>query len=409
MADEEKSWGLTSAGYIKRDAETIKNQMVQKLQNSGVDFLNLPADIQNNLLDTAVVPIMEMENIVSDLITAYSPNYANDFIWNILATTMGLKRKKEYKASVELSFTGNPGVYIPEGTQVNSYETSKSVVIGTSGSVIVTAYSDIEEEAAANTLTQLNTIIDDSVKVTNIQASIPYISNETTEQMKWRAQAMLRNPRKGSYDFAKAKLEAVEGVNPRLIQFIETTITEKVVENGIDVQYAQKGIEAIIGGGTQEEVAVALFESFVETAKLISQPSNGETARTNEYVIDYFGSPLTIKWTRPKLISLDLVVTLKFKDVTLTGESFVTMLTDPLTNFINTRLLGVPFNKSSVDGFIFDILVDKGFDLDRLISLQYDVQANGADAQWNADNYLEVVQHDCYTELSGLVVNVIQL
>lgn len=398
---------LTKEGYEKRSPEAIKELLTRELQNKAVSFNTLPADVQNNLLDTTIPVLMQFENIAAEILNGYGPDYANDFIWLNLANSLGLMRKAKVKAQVELKFTGDPGTYIPRDTQVGAFKTDDSITLDSTGTAYVVAYSEEDGVfAEAETLTEINATISDSLKVINPEASIESLNEETIEELRDRSRALLRSSRKGGIDYATAKLKSVKGVNPQLVKFRFVDYNYEVTENDIQVLKNTRGIEAIIGGGDANQVAGALFDSFLETAKLISEPSNNETDRTMNAILDYYGSKLPIQFTRPKNISLKFRLVFTFKGVLVTSTSAEGIIKQPLTDFINNRQLGAPLNKNTLDALIFSKFAEHGIDTTGFVKIDYTISKGEELVQFDSEGFLDIIKHDCYLTLAGLNIEI---
>lgn len=391
---------LTSAGWKKKTPQEIKDSLISYLKETNSSFEEFAADLQNNLLDTAVPVILEIQNMLADTVNSYAPGYANDFMWELLASSLNLKYRDEVKGQVTLLFKGNEGVYIPKDTEVGVFKTSKAVTIGTTGEVYVTAYSESESEASANSLTTINTTIDDSLTVTNPTDAIAYTPKETVSQLKLRAQQKIRNPRIGGIDYALGELKSVKGVNDRLINFnfIQTS--------------TQQGIEVIIGGGDDYEIATVLAGAFLNLERLQSAPSNDENDRRVVKTISYYGSPLSVEWTRPKKIDLNLELTLSFRSISVYEGRLQELLQGKLEEYINNRKVGLPLNKNALDAQLFEVL--EAMEIDRMYLQESKWKAKtlkGEDSElelnWDAYNYIVEFKKDCYGELKSLKVNLI--
>lgn len=397
MVDTGFSKCLTSRGWNKKTPEEIKESLISYMKEANSSFEEFAADLQNNLLDTAVPVILEIQNMLADTVNSYAPGYANDFMWELLASSLNLKYRDEVKGQVTLLFKGNEGVYIPKDTEVGSFKTSKAVTIGTTGEAYVTAYSESEAEASANTLTTINATIDDSLTVTNPTDSIAYTPKETASQLKLRAQQKIRNPRIGGTDYALAQLKSIDGVNENLInfRFIQTAM--------------QQGIEVIIGGGDDYEVATVLVSAFLNLERLQSAPSDDENDRRVVKTIFYYGNPLSVEWTRPKKINLSLSLELSFRELSVFKGKLQEALQARLESYINNRKVGLPLNKNALDGLLFEELEAAGIDKMYLQSSTWQAKdaVTSSSLTWDSYNYLVEFKKDCYGELKEFQLSII--
>lgn len=397
---------LTKLGYEKRDPASLKEEMKNMLAEQGTAFFDAPADVQNMMLDTAIVPLLQFENLVADMVNCYGLDYANDAVWLNIANTLGLVKKQASRASVDLKFTGAPGTFIPANTKVGDFKTEESLTLNSTGVGVVTAFSDDADLAPAHTLTEIASIVAAGLQVTNPEASILANEEESIESLRERARAILRSPRKGGYDYAFARLAAIEGVQPNRIRFKPVDFSYEMHKEGQTFIQQVRGIEAVVGGGEVSDVATALFESFLETAKLLSLPSNNEEDRSVFYTIKYFGSDIPIVFTRPKLLDMELKLILTFKSLTISGDSLDGMIRNSIASFINDRDLGAPLNKNALDAFIYNRLSAGNIDIANLVRLDYEIKLNKEKIEFSSNGFLEEVKDDCYLNLSGFGIEI---
>lgn len=382
---------FTAKGYEKRTADAIKTSLKDWMTRKTNTFGKQTADIQNNLLDTATPMILELENIVCDLANGYAPTYANDFMWEILAQSLGLKYKDSTQSSVTLLFTGNAGDYIPSNTKVTgNFVTQDSVILGTTGTAYATAYSDTESSYPANTITDILTSVPAGVTVTNPSASIPATSATTNSELKLAAQRKLRNARISSYDYAIANLVDI-GVTDRLINFK----LQDVGNVGC--------IEAVVGGGDVDEVANVLFNSFLVPTKLVSNPSDGDATRTATATINFFNNPFEVKWTLPKQLNLDISLSLSLKDTVINALTFKENMQSLLDEEINGRRVGTPLNLALLNSFIYESITDMNIEGYKISTIKWVIKDadTGIELTFDKNDYLSAISFDIYTNLSS--------
>lgn len=399
---------LTKEGYKKRTPGEIKEALINDLKEINASFLEQPADIQNNLLDSSVVPLLQFENVAAEILNGFGPEYANDFIWLNLANSLNLTKKSRVKAQVELKFMGVPGTYIPVGTSVSVFTTESSVVLGSTGEAFVLATTEENIFAEPNTLTEIDEFIDENLSVTNPNASIVETPAEDIAELRNRARIILRSARKGSYDYAIARLNGIKGVNARLLKFRE--LDYNIKETGPDGETVLRnvqGIEAIVGGGDPYEVAGVLKDSFLETKKLISEPSNGEESRSVNINIKYFRNTIPVAFTRPKNLNLSIKIGIQLKNNILTQTSAEGLLMEPFENYINSLELGESINKLTFDKLILDELIKHDIQPRDIIGFNYKILMGENILNWNGENFLDEVKWDCYLTLGGLGVEIV--
>ena len=386
---------FTSEGYVKRTASEVKTDLQNWMNANVKGYTSQAADIQSNLLDTSVAPILQLENVCGDFANGYAPTYANNFMWQLLAQSLGLPYKAATQSQVVLQFTGNAGTYIPAGTQTNGgFATEDSIILGTTGVGSVTAYSDTSAEYAANTITQITTTISEGVTVTNPSASIKAQDATSIDELKLAAQRKLRNSRKSNTDYCKQLLLELDGTQERMVGFAIREVAQ------------QASIEVVCGGGDLDEVANAIFNGFLVPSRFVSQPSDNDTARTITRNITFYNSPFTVKWTLPKVLNLGVELALHLKDVVINTNNFQSLLQTQLENEINTRNVGTPLNIALLDDMVYDIIANLGIDKYKISKVEWTIK-NADDASvltFDKNNFLEAIKFDIYTILKSLSV-----
>lgn len=401
--------GLTSNGYTYYTAEELKQELINQNKLRNPEFQEQDADIQNNFLDTAIVGLMQFEKMLAILLNAYSPSYATDSIFLQFAESLGLRKKSSFKSQVSLTFKGKFGEIIPSNTIVTNtngdieWVTQEYAVVGTTGEVNVLALSDATEVAQANTLTKLKTIISSTLEVTNRSQSLEYVEAETTEELIRRAQAKLRGARVGGKLYADSLVKSVEGVNSRLVAFYDLTYEDKTEQT----TYWYKGVEAIVGGGADEEVALALYKGFVETQHLLSRPSNDENNRKITQTLYVLDSPVQIQFTRPKNIPLYLELNIAFTSGISTPTAISDMLKNHIEEFINSNRVGVPINETKLNSLILPVLELNGIYpyIIKSIRWRYKIAQVDNYEDFNADGFISAIEKDCYPTLKEFGVN----
>lgn len=394
---------ITSNGYVKRTPEEIKKSIISRIESKGLKFRELPADIQNNIIDTAVYSLVEYENLAAETINSYAPGFANAFMWQALAGSLNIDKLSEVKSQVRLEFRAAPNTYIPEGVKVGAFETSQSLTINSTGVGYVIAYSNTDEIAEPNTLTKIDTILPEGISVTNPEASLKRLEAESDEKLKYRAQSILRSPRKGAFDYCRWRLSGVKGVNPQYIQFRRAKRTTQVEVEGTQMLKEFQGIEIVVGGGDDADVAGCIFDSFLETANLFSEPTDGDKKRTINFEINYNGSLIPVVWTRPKLLQLDLEITFAFSTINISVDALQGLLSEKLVLYFNSLQVGAKVNKNAINQLILNILKEDG-DIDAALvkTIDYSIKINGLVVNFDVNNEIPEVKFDTYINVKNL-------
>lgn len=395
---------LTNNGYTIRQPQEIRDALVARITNTIPDFLLQPADVQSNIINTGIAGLLEYENLMAEVFNSFSASGKNMFLFRQLAESLGMQQRDEYKAQVMLEFSGKYGDFIPSQTKVESengdiFITQENIIIPSTKTAQVLALGDTENISQANTITKIVSQLSDGISVTNPSASLAYIPSETDDEFVSRIQARLRSPRKGGIDYATSILQSVEGVDNRLIKF-------KIV-NIITSEVSTRAVEAIIGGGSNENVGLALFLSFLETQKLLSNPSDSDESRTISIDVNVNNNIIPIKWTRPKLLQIELLLKITFQGKLVTPKELEGLLSKEVINYVNTLRVGTPLNKNSINLIILQILAKNNLEPYNIKNLDYEVKINNENTTFSEDTgFLQEVKDDCYLELVAFNVTI---
>lgn len=362
---------LSNQGYVKLSPEQIRDQLIAKIREKIPEFSLKPADLQSNLINTAVEDLVQYEDETEIMLNAIAPGFANDMLIKKFAESIGLRQNKKFNSSVILTFSGPIGTFIPKGTSCSgaghSFTTVTDILLPSTGSKTVLAESEDMVAIAAGNIDTIDSLNIGGLSVINEVDGIIGVPQESLQQLKYRMQARFRSPRKGGVDYAYSVLTTNLKVDPRLIKF-------RVLPNENSFNRA---IECVVGGGLDEDVALALFQGFLETQKLVSQPSEGESFRTVSINILYYGNTIPIEFTRPKNLNIDIILKISFSDIVTTPTSIKGIVEDTLTEHINTLKLGSPLSKLALTAIILPLLQQKGLNPDTITSIDYNIKIGG--------------------------------
>lgn len=438
-------------GYVKRTPTEIQDAIIAELRRINPDFQKMDFDVQANMIDTAIAGLLVHENIMECLFNAYSFNSANEWFFKEMGEELGLRMKNAYNAQVTLEFIGMPGDIIPIHTKVKSaddqyeFETWDYAVIGSTGRVSVTAYGEADTICPAHKLQVLVTLLSDGIAVTNPMPSLAKIDKETFDEFKLRAQARLRSPRMGGELYAESLLKELNGVDSRLVGFYYKRLVipyqdmGKFDENGIPIEGTVApeelcliiAIEAVIGGGDDFEVALALYRAFFQTQNLFSFPSDVvtddegneiENPRTVSMMLGLNNNQIPIKFTRPKLIELNLQLKIALLDKFVSAIAIQNACKPYFEKAINSLKVGRPVSKNMLTQIAQPAFLDIDIqphniqDVDWVYDIgvfkdKTDETAEPDEVvQWksfNKKNSIDEIKHDCYCVLVRFDVNII--
>lgn len=391
---------LTAEGYVERTPEEIKLAIVKRLQAVYSSFLQRPADVQNNAIDTFVASLVEIEQVCSTMCNSFAFNDSNDFITLQQAESLGLERKKSFDAQVDLTFTAKPGTYIPLLTKVsdesgeNVFETQEAVIVDDSGIANILALGTALTSLPAQSLTKIVSVIDSTgvVSVTNNSASLKYVNEESLADLKARAQAKLRGARKGGIAYAAQIIQGLEGVENRLVSG-RAVERKEIVGSETRIYNA---IEFVVGGGSASKIANCLYQAFFEFQKLSSTPSNGESERSVSVSISVMGNPVTIEFTRPKEVKLSVICMLSMEANYINKDDLLTLLEKPILAYLNNIQVGSNVSKNALIKVTFDALETYGVSAASIRALDFEYQIEGASRKAFSNGFIAEIDYDCY-------------
>lgn len=397
--------GLTAEGYIAKTATELYNDLETEAIASVSGFTGLPADLRENLIQTGAIVSVKMQDMVSNMLNGIGPDFANDFMFIQLGNAFGLQMKNYQYASVTIEFTGTSGTIITTDIQVTNSDGSitvspnAEVTIGTTGVASVLCYTSEEttEEIPADTMTVLTTANSNITAVNNPNAGTSGLDAETIDEFKERVYTELQSARNGTAARCRSLLSDLDGVETRLMKFNETSIT-------VDT-YVYKGIEVIVGGGDDAEVAGAIFQAFMQTKNLISDPSDDDTSRTVTQTINLYNSTFEINYTRPKEILLGLTIEITFSDDISTSSTVILSLLQPeFEDFFDEFTLGQQVNKLSLNSIVMSALEENSIEAKDVQSITYTVLFDSVSTSFDSNNYLPI-EADEYLTLDSFAVS----
>lgn len=413
--------GLTNKGYIKRTPLEIQDDIISEIKEKSPEFIKHPADVQANIIDTSVAVVSQLENLIETLFNSYSMSGSDELLFRMQAEELGLRQKSEFKSQVVLEFTGLPGDIIPRTTICSDitgeykFETTETIMLGALGRGSVLALGEAEVTIPAKKINTLVTTLSSGVGVSNPQASLPRIEAESFAEFKARSQARLRSPRLGGKLYAETLIKGIEGVSPRLVAFNCVDYTEKDFESSSadkEVFFRLVGIEAVIGGGDEYAIALALYQSFFETQKLLSRPSDNDETRTIVKDVNLYNNDFQIVFTRPKLLQLNLRCLITLTGMLSSAESVRQATQDDISNYVNSLKVGTNIGMYKLIDLLRNGLESIGITASayKFVKFQYcigEYEDTPSDApestipwqNFNEDAKITEIAGDCYCEL----------
>ena len=388
---------LSPQGYQMQTATELKNEMQEEAVAQVVGFTGLPSELQTNLIQEGSIIGLKMDGMTSDLLNGVGPEYANDFIFQQFGQSFGLPMNGAITTQVTVTFTGPASTYIPANFSVSNggttiVATMTDGIIPVSGSVSILCQTTQQVVIAPSTLTTMLDPIT-GVTVTNAAAGVEGVAAETIGPYRERVQNTLQGPRMGQIARAYELLNKVPGVNPLLIFFAYTSIPVTIGGS----PYAFRGINAVVGGGDDNAVALALLNSFLETKNLISAPVSGSTVNKT---IKIFNSSCPVSFTRPLASTLEIDLTIVLQNATASQTLTQQLLATAYTTFLAGLTIGTQINLNKLNEVLYQTMETINIYPENLKTITYTFKIDGSPA--STTNGFLPINFDQYLTLSTL-------
>jgi uncharacterized phage protein gp47/JayE len=285
---------LTSSGFEGESLQEIKTSLETDLKDAFSQDIQLtPQSAFGQFV--GVLSEREFDNV--ELIErVYSSAYlsgASGVELDRLIELAGVERDGGVKSTVELTLSGTPGTIIQVGSASRDPATgtrwihTASATIGAGGSVTgVAAEAEVAGAIAAlsGAISEIETAIAGWTGVTNPLDATVGQSQESDTSVRAKYIRAFRSGGGSSVEAIRARLLRVTGVTNAI-----------VVENASDFPDAEgrppHSIEAVVEGGTDAEIAAAIWAS-----KASGAATHGDLSATT---IDTFGVVRTVNFSRP--------------------------------------------------------------------------------------------------------------
>ena len=276
---------MTPAGLQPQAPADILAQLLASVAATNPGYTgDLPASLIEDIASTDVGAIVLIDRARVELINSLTPNGANDFVLNQLGQIYGVQPGIPTNTSVNVVFTGTVGFVINVGFQVsdgtNTYQIVDGGVIGggsSSPSLTAVAVNSGSFAVPLATVTQIVTSVPGAItlSVTNPTAGTPGGAAETSQSYRSRVlQAGLASSQ-GMPRYLKTLIQNLPGVVSRTVAVRATLGT---------------GIEVLVAGGDNYQIAYAIFRSVFDPSALIASstyPGNNVTVSISDYPDTY--------------------------------------------------------------------------------------------------------------------------
>lgn len=294
---------VTASGISAPDYQTILSTVTGYFhQIYGTDAYIDPDSKDGQMISLYALAIHDANNMAIAVYNSFSPatGFGNGLASNVKIN--GISRDPSNNSTVDLLITGTIGLEIVNGSAKDAnniiWTLPASVVIGTGGTVIVTATCATAGAVAAlaGTITGINTPTRGWVSVTNPSAATVGTAAETDAALRIRQAQSVAIASITPFDALDGAIANISGVTRHKLYENDTGAVDA---NGLPPH----SITAVIDGGDATEIATT-----IQLKKGQGVTPNGTTHIT---LADKYGNPHVIGFNRPVPVPVYIAISLQ--------------------------------------------------------------------------------------------------
>lgn len=252
---------MTTAGPTSTPVATLYANLINYVASQSPGYTVLPAGLIDDVSGTDVGAMVAIDQARVDAINSVTPYGANAFLLAQLGAQAGIAQGAGANGSVFVQFSGpagyvlQPGFVVSDGS--NQYALQDGGVIQTGGMsplLFAVATNSGTFAIPANTVTQLATSVPSAyaVTVTNPEAGVPATSTESVQNYRARVLQAGIVASTGTPAYVNTLLQAITGVQSRLVS----------------INQLSGGWQVVCGGGDAFSVATAILQGVPDIAVL---------------------------------------------------------------------------------------------------------------------------------------------
>lgn len=264
------------------------------------DDIYIDNDSQDGQLIGALAKAMfDADSSVVAAYNSFSPSTAQGAGLSRVTKINGIRKKIATKSSVDLRIVGWAGTVITKGYAIdlagNRWILPDVVTIPSSSEIIVTATAGELGSmfAPPHSINRIGTIVRGWQTVDNPEASTVGNPVEDDSMLRVRQSISTSIPSKSTYESLVGAVAAVEGTNRYRGYENETTGPD---EWGLP----QNSVSIVVEGGDAQEIATIIFKK--------KAPGTTTYGTTSEDVLDVYGIPHTIYFSRPIQVPVQAII-----------------------------------------------------------------------------------------------------
>lgn len=261
---------------------------------------------------------------------SFKPTDAQGVGLSRLVKINGLTRQSASKSTVELVVVGQAGIPITAGVatdNLNQKWNLPSLIIPDSGTITVTAESDVEGAiaAAANTITTIFTPTLGWQTVNNPAEATPGAPVETDAVLRVRQTVSTADPSLTVFDGTIGGVSNLPGV-------LKVRGYENDTNSTDGNTIPPHSISVVVLGGTDQAIG--------DEIALHKTPGTGTYGLTDVPVVDAHGMPLVIHFNRAVAVTIQVELTISVN--TSWSNDYIALIQDSLAAVINAIRIGDP-------------------------------------------------------------------
>lgn len=272
----------------------------------GEDLSTDSETAQGQIIGITAETLAEIDEAFAQLNSAFGINSAGGSHLDDLFSLADVTRKTSTVSTVTATLTGVAGTTIPAGSRAKTtsgdeFALRRDALIPAGGSVegIFAATRRGAITIAANTLTQIVTVVNGWETINNPQAGVEGVDSETDSAFRTRGKNQLAQNATGTSTSLQAALTKIGVSRSRII---DNDSSAAIVREGLG-SIAAHAIAAIVEGGLDNDVAQAIADN-----KTLGSPTHGSSNGTTS-------DGRTIRFTRVAEFPIALTLTVTTNDL----------------------------------------------------------------------------------------------
>jgi len=297
--------GLTNNGYTAPDTLELITSMADNSKAAWGPLIDVSTDSDLGYFNG--VNAIEIANVFTDLSEFYTnlnPNNSEGRMLENICLFGGIVKKGLTYSTGVVTFTGDTGTEIPQGTVIyvdgdssRRFTTNNVVTIDSEGTARVNVTSEVQDAIAApaDTLTQLEQTITGVESVTNTRAvSLGSATVETESKLRARRNNTISVGGNSTPPAIKAALEQIDGVTS--VRLINNNTSKWIEKGNTGLYRPPNSLEAIVENGANEDI--------ISTLAIVTSGTSELFGDLTAFYTDVTGNNHLIRYSRPSELTI---------------------------------------------------------------------------------------------------------